>query len=123
MTMSKKYKRQCKCCGVEFETNRSDKFYLNRSHQVNNNNRSQARYKHKHKKITGSLYSVYRILDTLLGSEESYRASKDYLMGAGAKLGFFTHLDKINNKTVPILIDIALIDEGNYVTLKRIKSC
>jgi uncharacterized C2H2 Zn-finger protein len=120
MTMSKKYKRQCKCCGVEFETNRSDKFYVNRSHQVKNNNRTQAKYKEKLKKITGSMYSTYRIFDKLIGSRESLRTSKDYLRGAGAKLGYFTHHDKINNKTVPILIDIALIDEDNYVTLKRI---
>ncbi len=119
--MSKKYKRPCKCCGVEFETNRSDKFYVDRSHQVKNNNRTQAKYKEKLKKITGPLYSVYRVFDKLLGSRESLRKSRDYLRGAGAKLGYFTHNEKIDNEIVPILIDIALHEKDDFITLKRIK--
>jgi hypothetical protein len=123
MTMSKKYKRQCKCCGVEFETNRSDKFYVNRSHQVKNNNRTQAKYKEKLHKITSPIYASYRILNKLLGSRERLRKSREYFMGAGAQLGYFTHTDVIDNQIEVILFDIAIIEDEKYVILKRIKSC
>ena len=121
--MSKKYRRKCRCCEEIFETNRSDKFYVNRSHQVKNNNRTQAKYKEKLHKITSPTYAAYRILDKLLGSRERLRKSREYLMGAGAQLEYFTNTDLIDNQIVPILFDIALIEDEKYVTLKRIKSC
>jgi hypothetical protein len=74
-------------------------------------------------KITSPTYAAYRILDKLLGSRERLRKSREYLMGAGAQLEYFTNTDLIDNQIVPILFDIALIEDEKYVTLKRIKSC
>jgi hypothetical protein len=120
--MSKKYKRQCKCCGVEFETNRSDKFYLNRSHQVRNNNVRQSNTRRKQSFVISPLLKTYRILNRILGQKKELTVSKDFLRGAGANIALMTNHNLVNDQEQAVLIDIALIPNRQYITLKRIQN-
>jgi hypothetical protein len=115
--MQKRYKRRCKCCGEPFETNRSDKYFLNRSHQVRHNNQNQS--DRRNGKMTKGLLQTYKIYNDLLSDNPQIKKSKEFLKGRGANLALYTHVDVLDRKKVQFLFDIAIIDDVDHFTLKR----
>ena len=117
--MQKRHKRHCKCCGEPFETNRSDKYYLNPNHQKRNNNWKQEQKRKKRNNMTKASIKTYEIYNDLLKDKSEIRMSKEFLRGRGADLALFTHADLIERQEAQFLFDIAVIDDGNYLILKR----
>ena len=117
--MEKLYKRKCKCCGEPFETNRSDKYYLNPGHQKRNNYWKQERRRKKRNNMTKASIKTYEIYNDLLKDNSEIRISKEFLRGRGADLALFTHVDFFERQQVHFLFDIAVINDENYLILKR----
>ena len=121
--MSKIYLKKCKCCGEEFETNRVDQFFLNRLHQVSYNNDKQSLLRKQLNKINKPIMKTLRIYKELLGLKSKIRISKDFLRGKGANLGVFTHVDKRDDEITVFLFDVAIIEDDEFIILKRDKQC
>jgi hypothetical protein len=117
--MKKIFRRQCPCCSEPFETNRSDKFYLNPQHQKRNNNCRQEKKRKKRNNMTKASIKTYEIYNDLLKDKSEFRKSKEFLRGRGANLALYTHAELLERKEVQFLFDIAVIDDGNYLILKR----
>lgn len=124
--MANNFKRTCKCgCGEVFETRRKDKFYLDKSHQVSNNNQVQYDRYRKLLPIQTLERHTYNLYLSLLGEKESVKRSREFLRGKGIELGLLNHYTKINGREEHALFDIAIIpdrDDQNMITIQKIKS-
>jgi hypothetical protein len=110
---------KCRCCEEIFETNRSDKFYVDRSHQVKNNNFRQFDFRRKQSFVISPLLKTYRIFNKILGQKKEITVPKNFLQGAGANIAFLTNHNFVNDQEHAVLIDIAIIRNGQNITLKR----
>ena len=116
------YIKKCKCCGKEFETNRIDQFFLNRLHQISFNNRKQSERRRKLGKMNKDISVTYNIYNKLIGLRSQTRKSKEFLKGKGANIAVHTHTDEIEGEFFQFLYDIQIIDDVNYLILKRKKN-
>lgn len=120
------FKRICKCgCGEVFETRRMDKFYLDKSHQVSNNNQVQYDRFRKLLPIQTLERQTYNLYLSVLGKKESVTCSGDFLRGKGIKLGLLNHYETIDGLKVPALFDIIIIPDRHrkdMYTIQKIKS-
>lgn len=119
--MYKTYKRICPCCNELFWTNRSDKKYLDRTHQVYHNNKKQYALKRKLSIRLKPIIKTHDILKKLLGKDLERTFSKEFLLGVGANMAYLTNINYIDNERHPVLIDIAIIAKGPYITLKKVQ--
>jgi hypothetical protein len=116
-----KYQRECLCCGERFETTRTDKFYVNNLHQKKANDIHQEKKRKILQKLCKPMNDTYQIYKKLMGEKNEVRVSKEFLRGRGANLKYFNHVIKIDNKLINALFDIAIIDEGDFFNLKKIR--
>jgi hypothetical protein len=116
-----KYRRECLCCGERFETTRSDKFYVNNLHQKKANDINQEKKRKILQKLFKPMNDTYQIYKKLMGEKNEVRVSKEFLRGRGANLKYFNRGLKIENKIVNVLFDIAIIEEGEFFNLKKIR--
>lgn len=124
--MANNFKRKCKCgCGEVFETRRRDKFYLDKSHQVSNNNLVQYDRYRKLLPIQTMERQSYNLYLSVLGKEESVTCSGDFLRGKGIKLGLFNHYEIIDGRKESALFDIIIIPDRlrkDMYTIQKRKS-
>ena len=64
---------------------------------------------------------TYEIYKKLIAEKNEVRISKEFLRGRCANLDYFNHVIKIDNKLINVLFDIAIIDEGEFFNLKKIR--
>ncbi len=116
------FKKNCTCCGEEFETNRIDQFFLNRLHQIAYNNKKQSLRRRKLGKINNAISVTYNIYNKLLGLKSQTRKSKEFLKGKGANIAVHTHTEEIDDVFYQFLYDIQIIDDKNDLILKKKKN-
>jgi hypothetical protein len=121
MIKKTRYQRVCPCCDERFVTTNSIKYYLNSAHQKKANDITQNEKRKKFQKINKPMNDTYEIYKTLLGDKNEVRKSKEFLRGRGANLKYFNRGIKIENKMVNVLFDIAIIEEGEFFYLKKIR--
>jgi hypothetical protein len=117
--MAKLYTKECPCCLEKFETNRIDKIYKNYLHQRKYNNEQQAKKRKQLSQFFKPINATYKIYNELLVGKTSVKKSKEFLRGKGANLEFFSHVDKVNEEITHFLYDIAIIDNGSSIILKK----
>jgi hypothetical protein len=115
-------KKNCKCCGKEFDTTRIDQFFVNRQHQIAFNNFKQSLRRRKLGKINNAISVTYSIYNELLGLRSLRRKSKEFLKGMGANIAVHTHTEEIDGVFYQFLYDIQIIDDKNDLILKRKKN-
>ena len=114
------YNRKCKCCKEEFVTNRIDQYFLNRLHQVSFNNAKQSKERERLAFINKPLMKTYRIYKKILNNL-SETVSKEFLKGSGADLALFNNVQFVDGAFQQCLFDIAIVDKGEMVTLKKVR--
>jgi hypothetical protein len=114
------YNRKCKCCKEEFVTNRIDQYFLNRLHQVSFNNAKQSKERERLAFINKPLMKTYRIYKKILNNL-SETVSKEFLKGRGADLALFNNVQFVDGAFQQCLFDIAIVDKGEMVTLKKVR--
>ena len=124
--MAYNFKRICKCgCGEVFETRKRDKLYLDKSHQVSNNNQVQYDRYRKLLPIQTLERHSYNLYLSVLGKKESVTCSGDFLRGKGIQLGLLNHYEIIDGRKEPALFDIVIIPDRlrkDRYTIQKIKS-
>ena len=121
MIRKTRYQRVCPCCDKGFVTTNSIKYYLNSTHQKRANDITQNKKRKKFQKINKPMNDTYEIYKKLIAEKNEVRISKEFLRGRGANLDYFNHVIKIDNKLINVLFDIAIIDEGEFFNLKKIR--
>lgn len=116
------YTRKCKCCGISFQTNRLDQFYVDRKHQVAYNNKLGSILRRKLAKTNKLIIQTYRIFDQLIGNDSEVRVTKEFLKGKGANISVLTNFVYVNKKNVPALFNILIEHDGEFVKLKKFEN-
>lgn len=117
--MAKLYTKECPCCGETFQTTRVDKIYKNSLHHRSYNNNKQANKRKLLDRLNKPINATYKIYKDLLVGKITVTKSKEFLRGKGANLEFFSHVDKINDEIAHFLFDIAILDRGSNIILKK----
>jgi hypothetical protein len=117
---------ECRCgCGEFFSTRKTNKFYVDITHQKPNNNRNQYDKQRKLRPIQQMEKKTYEIYKKQLGRRMSVRLSREFLKGCGANLGLLNHFETINGKQEHALFDIAIIadrTDSNFLIIKKINN-
>ena len=121
MIKKTRYQRVCPCCDKVFLTTNSIKFYFDSKHQKKANDFTQNEKRKQFQKINKPMNNTYEIYKTLLGEKNEVRISKEFLRGRGANLDYCNHAIKMDNKIINVLFDIAIIDDGEFFSLKKIR--
>lgn len=114
------YTRKCKCCGISFQTNRLDQFYVDRKHQVDYNNKLSSILRRKLAEKNKRIIKSYRIYDQLLGDKLEIRVSQEFLKGKGADLTVLTSLKNVKGELIPVLFDILFIKDKDFIKLLKL---
>jgi hypothetical protein len=115
------YKRKCKCCGEAFTTNKINKVYKDRTHQVYNNNQKQSEMRRKESKINQLMIATYDIYRECLGNKTTAEVTIEFLRGKGAQHRIYTHEINVDGQTIPVLYDISITKKMHLLVLKRHK--
>lgn len=92
--MKYEIEKTCLCgCGEKFKTSRSDKKYVNRSHQVRGNNDRQYFVKQIQNKVHSITNKNFRIIKATLGRAITKAVSKEFLRGKGYNFNYYTKVD------------------------------
>ncbi len=116
-----RYQRVCPCCDKVFLTTNSIKFYFDSSHQKKANDITQNEKRKQFQKMNKPMNDTYEIYKKLIGEKNEVRISKEFLRGRGANLDYCNHAIKMDNKIINVLFDIAIIDDGEFFNLKKIR--
>jgi len=106
--------------GETFTPKRSNQRFANRKNQYYFNNRKAALNKKEKAKIDKPLDKNRMILKRILGNETEIIKSKDYLLGAGYNLNYFTHQGTVMGAKVDCLYEFVImkVENQNYKICK-----
>ena len=102
-------------------TNRIDQYFLNRLHQVSFNNAKQSKERERLAFINKPLMKTYRIYKKILNIRSEKTVSREFLKGRGADLALFNNVQLVNEAFQHCLFDIAIVDKGELIKLKKVK--
>jgi hypothetical protein len=112
----------CQCgCGEEFITNRNDKKYKNKEHQVRANNDRQYYISKMMGGVTTILKNNFLILRNLLKGKLTKIVYKEFLRGKGFNFNHITEIDNDNGKTAYFVYDFKLSFNNELVTIENCK--
>ena len=112
----------CQCgCGQEFITNRNDKKYKNKEHQVRANNDRQYYISKMMRGVTTILKNNFLILRNFLLGKQKQTVSKEFLRGKGFNFNHITEIDNDNGKTAFFVYDFKLSFNNELVTIENCK--